>query len=77
MSNKKNERYPNATMYIMDCRSKLSAFGNMAKGLGMRAIINSVPTYVNNNLGYEKPEGYSERCEITWMGIDNIHGLQY
>lgn len=23
------------TMYIMDCRPKLSAVGNMAKGLGM------------------------------------------
>eukprot|EP00026_Physarum_polycephalum_P001446 Phypoly_transcript_01447.p1 GENE.Phypoly_transcript_01447~~Phypoly_transcript_01447.p1 ORF type:complete len:832 (+),score=84.31 Phypoly_transcript_01447:280-2496(+) len=55
-----NVHYSKRVMCILDCRPKLSAVGNMAKGLG-----------------YEKPEGYSEYgCEITWLGIDNIHAMR-
>lgn len=63
-------------MYIMDCRPKLSAVGNMAKGLGIKSIFVVLLHFCNSiSLGYEKPEGYSEHsCEIVWMGIDNIHG---
>jgi hypothetical protein len=80
-------------MCILDCRPKLSAVGNMAKGLGKyenSSLLsffsfyhnlneNNVEYYCpNNTTGYEKPEGYSDYgCEITWLGIDNIHGNSF
>lgn len=56
----KNEHYSKRPMYIMDCRPKLSAVGNMAKGLGYE-----------KPEGYSE-----HTCEIVWMGIDNIHTMR-